>query len=512
VSSADIFAPGADPVPREAPERVDCDVAIVGSGIGGATLAWALRDSGARVLVLERGDFLPREWQNWSPREVHQRRRYSNSDAWVDARGRAFVPGNYHYVGGSSKFYGATMLRLRETDFDAVEHHDGISPPWPVGYAELERFYAEAERLYWVHGGAGDPTEPWRSTPYPHPPLDHEPPVAEIAERLRARGLHPFPLPQAVDRGPGGACVLCRTCDAYPCLVDAKGDADLAAMRPALRSPTVRLLTRAHVTSIESTPDGAAVRRLRALRDDRPLEVHAARFVLSAGAVNTAALLLRSGVANSSGMVGRNYMSHNSSFVVGVRPGRAHELVFQKTLGINDWYLAGEATRYPLGNVQALGKLQGPMIKAARRRLPLSVLEWSTRRSIDFYVQSEDLPRPDNRVVLDSAGRVQLLREATNVVPHRTLVRHTTRLLRACGYPFVFTERLGIEATAHQCGTARMGDDPGASVVDRDCRSHDLRNLWIVDASTFPSSAGVNPALTIAALALRVGASGALVA
>jgi choline dehydrogenase-like flavoprotein len=515
---SDIFAAGTPSVVDECDEHVDCDIAIVGSGVGGATLAWALRESGARVLVLERGDFLPRERQNWSPRDVHQLGRYKNSEPWIGPTGRAFVPGSYHYVGGSSKFFGATMIRLREGDFSEVVTHDGLSPAWPVTYAEMEPFYCRAEQLYWVHGGDGDPTDPWRSAPYPFAPVPHDPAIARVAEGLRRQGLNPFPLPQAVDSRLGGRCVLCRTCDSYPCLLDAKGDADVAAMRPALQSSTVRLMPGANVQSVVTTDEGSAVSHLQVARAGRSVRVGAQRYVICAGAVNTAALLLRSrlhdphGVANSSDQIGRNYMAHVSTFVVAVRPGREHHIVFEKTLGVNDWYHAGPTNEYPLGNVQGLGKLQGATVKAARRWVPLDVLEWMTRRSIDFFVETEDLPLPGNRVRVDEAGRVHLAWVATNLGPHRELVRRTCRALRKCGYPLIFTQQLGIEAPSHQCGTVRMGNDPATSVVDRDGRSHDVENLWIVDASLFPSSGAVNPALTVAATALRIAATGSLAA
>jgi choline dehydrogenase-like flavoprotein len=518
--SESVFAngsPGAVAVNGRA--RIECDIAIIGAGIGGATLAWALRDTGAKVLVIEQGDFLPRERENWSPRAVHTLGRYKNSAEWIDGEtGNAFIPGNYHYVGGSSKFYGATMPRLRETDFGEVQLRDGVSPAWPVDYATMEPWYGKAEELYWVHGGEGDPTEPPHTADYPFPPLPHEPPIAKLAASFARQGLHPFPLPAAVDWRAGGRCVLCRTCDSYPCMVDAKGDADLCAMRPALRSPTVKLLTRAEVRRI--TTDGAAknVTGIEGVVDGHPFTVQADKYVVAAGAVNTAALLLRSGndaaptgIANSSDQVGRNYMAHVSSFVVGARPGRPHHMQFQKTLGINDWYLAGPGRPFPLGNVQGLGKLFGETIKPARRWVPLGVLAWITRRSVDFFVESEDLPRPENRVEIDSAGRIRLTWRPTNLEPHRELVRLTSRALRRAGYPFIFTQQLGVAATSHQCGTARMGEDPATSVVNPACRSHDVENLWIVDASVFPSSAAVNPALTIAATALRVAAEGGLV-
>lgn len=512
-----VFGEGTPGVLSRVPDRIDCDIAIVGSGVGGATLAWALRDSGARVLILERGDFLPRERQNWSPREVQQLGRYKNSEPWLDTDGNEFVPGTYEYVGGNSKVYGAAMVRLREADFGAIEHHDGVSPEWPITYADMEPFYGRAETLYWVHGDGGDPTEPWRSTPYPFPPIPHEKAMADVAEGLTRQGLRPFSLPLSVDSRPGGRCVLCGTCDAYPCMVDAKGDADLCAVRPAIQSPTVRLLTGADVRSTAMNPNWTSVVHLAVRRGSQDIEVRASRYVLAAGAVGTGALLLRSrtsshpeGVANRSGLVGRNYMAHTCSFLIGARPGREHHTVFQKTLGINDWYFAGPGNKYPLGNIQALGKVRGHTMKTARKAIPVGALEWLARRSVDFFIETEDLPSRENRVEVDASGRIHLVWRPTNVTPHKTLVQRMSRALRRCGYPLILTQRLGVAGTAHQCGTARMGVDGATSVVDRNCRSHDVQNLWIVDTSIFPSSAAVNPALTVAANALRVAHLGEL--
>lgn len=513
--SEDPFAQDSPRVVADCGDHIDCDIAIVGSGVGGATLAWALRDSGTRILVLERGDFLPREWQNWSPRQVHELGRYKNSDSWIDPDGKAFIPNNYHYVGGASKLYGATMPRLRETDFGEVVTHDGVSPAWPISYVDLEPFYAEAEELYWVHGDDSDPTGPQRSSPFPFPPIPHQGPIAKIAKRLEQQGLQPFSLPQAVDSREGGRCVLCGTCDAYPCLLDAKGDADVCAMRPALESANVRLLTQANVRTIEANDDGSRVTHLEVTRGSRSLKVTASRFVIAAGAVNSAALLLRSrakglpdGIANSSGMVGRNYMAHLSTFVVAVRPGPDQHLVFEKTLGINDWYHAGPTTEYPLGNVQGLGKLYGWTIKAKRRAIPVDILDWVTRRTVEFYALTEDLPLPDNRVTVDRSDRIHLSWKPNNLEPHRELVQRASSALRRCGYPLVLNQRLEAKAPSHQCGTAAMGTDPSASVVNENCRAHDIDNLWIVDSSVFASSGAVNPALTIAANALRVAALG----
>jgi choline dehydrogenase-like flavoprotein len=509
--STDPFSATAPKVIVDPEESLDCDVVIIGAGVGGATLAWALRESGARVLVIERGDFLPREWQNWSAQEIHDQGRYRNSDPWIGPGGESAVPGSYHYVGGCSKLYGATLPRFRESDFGEFQTADGTSPAWPITYEELEPYYGRAEALYWVHGDDSDPTAPWRSTPFPFGPVEHEAPIQRIAERLRSQGLQPYTLPQAIDWRPGGRCVRCRTCDSYACMLDAKGDADVCAMRPALQSPTVRLLTNAQVAAIVTNDEGSSVDHLTVAHHGRRLQVRAQRYVLAAGAVNSAALLLRSrtekrpaGVANSSDLVGRNYMAHPTTFVVGVLPTRANGIVYEKTLGVNDWYHAGPSNPFPLGNIQALGKLQGWTIKSNRRAIPQPILEWMTQRSVDFLAESEDLPLADSRVTVDGQGRVHLDWKTTNEEPHAELVRRTVRAIRRCGYPLVFTQRLPWSASSHQCGTAVMGDDPTQSVVDRNGHAHDVENLWIADSSVFPSSACVNPALTIAANALRI--------
>lgn len=510
----------AVPVLEPAPDGVvRTDVAIIGSGMGGATMAYALRDSGADVLVVERGDFLPREVENWSPEAVFAERRYKNAEQWYSRDGKAFDPGAYYYVGGNTKFYGAMLPRFRESDFTAVTHHGGVSPAWPVTYADMEPFYAAAERLYRVHGQAGaDPTDPWRSTDYPHRPLPHEPEIQRLADRLSAGGLTPFSMPAGVDLGATGRCVRCSTCDGFPCMVDAKADADVSAIRPAVQHGSVDLLTRTRITELVASDDGKTVVEARGMRDGRPVRVLAERFVVAGGATNTTALLLASrsshhpdGLGNSSGMLGRNYMVHNSTFFVAVDPRRRNTTRFQKTLAWNDWYEASVGTMYPLGNVQMLGKLRAPMIAASKPRVPRRVLRFMTDRSVDLYLTSEDLPDPNNRITLDDRGRIVVDWTPNNLDVHRELVRRTAAVMRKAGYPLIFTERMGIATNSHMCGTAVMGEDPTQSVLDETCRMHDVRNVWVADSSSFPSSAAVNPALTIAANALRVAAAGGVV-
>ncbi|TQF05995.1 GMC family oxidoreductase [Kitasatospora acidiphila] len=516
----DIWAANAPPLVTARRDRYDADVVIIGSGAGGATTAWALAGSGARVLVLERGGFLPREPENWSPQAVFGEQLYHNAEPWRTPRGKRFVSAAHYYVGGTTKVYGASLPRLRESDFGAVEHYEGTSPAWPFGYAELEPFYAEAERLYRVHGhqhGAerpGDPTAPPRSGPFPHPPVEHEPYVADLERRLRRQGLHPFPLELGIDLAPGRSCLRCGTCDGFPCRVGAKSDAETRALRPALRRGNVRLLTHTRVTRLDTDRAGRAVTTVHALREGRPVTVTAGRVVLSAGAINSAALMLRSaneqypdGLANGSGLVGRNLMLHNSSVVVAVDPRRRNPVTFQKTLAVNDYYHSGPSGRYPLGNLQLMGKVRPEMLPGA---CPHGLRAGLTAHSLDWWVMSEDLPDPDNRVTLAPDGQIVLRREPTNRRAHRELLRAARRMLHRAGYPLVLAHRMGIDATGHQCGTTVAGLDEARSVLDPLCRSHQLRNLYVVDGGFFPSSAAVNPTLTIAAQALRAARLGGL--
>jgi len=493
-------------------KTLTADVVIIGSGMGGGTLAWALKDTGLDVLIVERGQFLPREPENSQPDHVFIKKRYVTSQPWYDAKtGQPFQPGAYYWVGGNTKMYGACLPRFRRSDFREVLHYDGLSPGWPFSYDDLEPFYAKAEGLFEVHGAVGeDPTEPEHSTPYPYPPLSHEPTIERLAVRLRQQGLHPFHmangmhLPSMVERRAD------TTADGSPSATGNKSDAENRAVRPALESPSVRMLLGAYVRRLHSNRDGDAITAAEADVGEQTIRIEAKTFVVSGGAVNSAALLLRSandqhprGLGNSSGLLGRNYMVHNSTFFLAVNPARRNDTAWQKTLGLNDWYEAGPGTPYPLGNLQMLGKLRAPMVKAARSWAPMWALKVVTDRSLDIYLTTEDLPRPLNRVTVDG-DKIMINWSPNNLAPHYELVKRVRRAVRRAGYPIILTERMGIATNSHMCGTAVAGVDPAISVLDRDCRSHHVKNLYVVDGSFFPSSAALNPALTIAANALRV--------
>jgi len=398
-----------------------------------------------------------------------------------------------------------------ERDLQEIEYPDGRSPAWPIGYQDLEPYYGEAERLFGVHGHTGvDPTEPATTSQLPFGPVDHDRPIEQLIYQLRDRGLRPFSLPLVLQRHSGGACVRCGTCDGYPCRVAAKLDAELALVRPALAYRNVTLLDNSMVTRLELDPASNKISRIVGLRDGQEFSLRAKIFVVSAGAINSAALLLRSavgrsprGIANSSGVVGRHYMAHNSSVVMAVGLKKTGT-VFQKSFGVNDFYFGDERYPHPMGNVQMIGKMRGPMLAHRTPMLPPRLRQAIADRSVDWYLQSEDLPHPDSRVSVGADGSIRLDRKVTNLRSHKELVKRIRGLMRSLGYPVVLSEMLGPRTTSHQCGTVRMGTDPRQAALDAFCRTFDHPNLFVVDGSFFPSSAAVNPSLTIAAQALRV--------
>jgi choline dehydrogenase-like flavoprotein len=492
------------------------DIVIIGSGAGGGTMARALAATGARVLVVERGGYVPREPENWSPDAVWRQLRYRATELWSDEHGRPFRPYTHYNVGGNTKFWGSVLYRLRREDFEETEHADGVSPAWPIRYETLAPYYERAEALYHVHGdGAMDPTEPPRG-PYPAGPIPHSAGMASLVAALERQGLHPSPLPLGLIRpGEEGGCILCNTCNSFACQIGAKSDADVCGIRPALASPNVELWTDAVAERLLTDPAGRRVESVSVRRLDGTVRVGADLVVVSAGAVNSAALLLRSatdrhrqGLANSSGLAGRRYMAHLATMMQGFHPFRRNDTVFQKTVAINDFYVRRPGLPYPLGQIQSQGRTHGLMAKVVGDTIvggiPLWMYDAWVARGVDWLAMSEDLPRDENRVVLDANGGIRLIYRRNNVAAHERLVRETRRILHRLGFWKVMAHSHLSTNTTHQCGTLCFGTDPRASVLDPFCRTHDVPNLFVVDASFFPSSAAVNPGLTIVAQALRV--------
>lgn len=500
------------------------DIIIAGTGAGGGTLAFQLAPSGRRILLLERGGYVPREKDNWSTLATVKNGKYNTREIWYDKDGKPLHPHTNYNVGGNTKFYGAALFRLREQDFGELRHHGGISPAWPVSYADLEPYYTLAERLYDVHGERGvDPTDPWASAPYPYPAISHEPRIQQLADDFTRLGLRPFHTPLGVkldeSRREQSPCIRCDTCDGFACLVNAKADAQVNAVDPALRHSNVTLLTGAKVERLLTSPSGREVTGVEVTRDGQPEQYTASLVVLSCGAINSAAVLLRSandrhpqGLANSSGVVGRHYMGHNNSvlFAISTHP---NPTIFQKTLSVNDYYFRGPDFDYPLGHISFVGKFDGTMFSAgAPRIVPGLTLDIMARHSLDFWLTSEDLPDPENRVTLNRDGQIVLSYTPNNLEGHRRLIERLKQLVKQadCHDHLIPNEvfvgdRIPLAGVAHQNGTIRFGRDPQTSALNEFCRAHDVDNLYVVDGSFFPSSAAVNPALTIMANALRVG-------
>jgi choline dehydrogenase-like flavoprotein len=535
------------------------DVIIIGSGAGGGTLARHLAPSGKRILLLERGDWLPREPQNWSAADVFVDNRYVSPDTWYDSEGKPFQPQVHYCVGGATKMYGAALYRMRAEDFGELRHHGGISPAWPIPYEAMEPYYTKAEQLYQVHGARGeDPTEPFASAPYDHPAVSHEPRIAQLSEAFAAAGLHPFHAPCGVmlnERNmPYSNCVRCSTCDGFPCLVHAKSDAEVLGVRPALEHPNVTLLTNAEAVALRTNPAGTAVTEVTVERvgedggtsesvgtgtgtggsvgtgtgtgtgrDDGRQTYTADIVVVSCGAANTAKLLLNSatdkhpnGLANGSDQVGRNYMFHNSQAVLAISK-EPNPTVFQKTLGVNDYYFASDAWEFPMGNIQMVGKSVADMYRGEKplmtRLAPTFSLADVAEHAVDFWLSTEDIPRPENRVTVDRNGNVTLAYNASNDTARDRLFEQLRSLLGHLGMHehhliprWAYLEnKIPVAGVAHQAGTCRFGADPSLSALDIHCKAHELDNLYVVDTSFFPSISAVNPALTAMANALRVG-------
>jgi choline dehydrogenase-like flavoprotein len=508
------------------PDRYD--VIIIGTGAGGGTLAHALAGSGKQILLLERGNFLPREMANWDPQAVFVDGRYISDDTWYDADGRPFQPQVHYYVGGATKLYGAALYRLRPQDFGELRHVDGVSPAWPVTYDDFEPWYSAAEWLYQVHGDHGaDPTEGHWSRQYPWPSVSHEPRIAQLVDDLETGGYHPFPAPcgillDEVDRA-RSTCIRCTWCDGYPCLVHAKSDAEVIAVRPVLDLDNVTLLVDAEVTRLETDASGRSVTGVIVSRDGARERYEADVVVVAAGAANSAKLLLASasdahpgGLANGSDQVGRNYMFHNSKAVVALSK-EPNDTLYQKTLGLNDFYFGTDGYDWPIGNIQMVGKSNAAAMKGEEPKLTKLAPHWSladvARHALDFWLTTEDLPMPDNRVTLDDDGNVHLAYTSTNDEEADRLYQELRHLLNHVGMAdhhvldknFYMDMDISVAGVAHQVGTCRFGNDPASSVLDANCKAHEVDNLYVVDTSFFPSIGAVNPALTAMANALKVG-------
>jgi choline dehydrogenase-like flavoprotein len=506
------------------------DVIIVGSGPGGGAVALELAATGKSILLIERGGYLRRERDNWDAKAVFVDGKYQAKETWYGPDGEAFHPGLHYFVGGNSKVYGGALFRLRAEDFGELRHADGVSPAWPLGYEVFEPYYTRAEQLFRVRGLRGaDPTEPWASAPYAHAPVPHEPRIQELCNALERVGHHPFPQPLAIlleedqlGPAPHSACIRCDAYDGFPCMTNGKADAQIICVDPALSYPNVTLLTHAYVERLETDASGRTVTGIHVARKGEQEVYEADVIVVACGALSSSLLMFRSaseahpnGLANGSDQVGRNYMRHNNSAFMAVSK-TPNPTVFQKTMALNDFYLGCDDWDFPLGGIQTLGKSHGEQVRAEAlpallNWFPNTPFEELARHSMDFWLMTEDLPNPDNRITLQADGRVVLDMKPSGDEAHGRLKRKLEGLLNAVdAHPHLIERSLylgkdiPIGGTAHQAGTMRFGPDPATSVLDLDCKAHELDNLYVADASFFPSIGAVNPTLTIIANALRI--------
>ena len=569
------------------------DLIIIGTGAGGGTLAHQLARAGKKILILERGPFLPQEKLNWDTQAVFLDNRYHTKELWQDGDGRELRPQQSYYVGGQTKVYGAALFRMRAEDFGVIRHQGGISPEWPIGYAELEPYYTRAEELFHVHGDLGsapavpggygssfDPTEPFHSKLYPYPALTNEPRMQKIEDDVRELGIRTFPIPLGLKRNEanplGSKCVRCDTCDGYPCLVHAKSDADINCIREIMTLPNVTLMTNSRVTRLLTNPSGTEVTQVEVIHSGpgkpyggerssaehtppstqgRTVTYSADLFCVCAGAINSAVILLASandkhprGLANSSDQVGRNFMYHQADALLAVSTER-NEDSYTKTWGTNEFYLKDSDPDYPfpLGQIQPVGSFHHEMMKGDAPALtPGFVLETMKHHSIPWWLTTEDLPAPENRVTIHNttplsvenqqpglAGahpsgdtgrtneaetvsgaapmRIQLSYTPNNVESFNRLKDRWVEVLKKAGHAATslplhayFKKRIPLEGVGHQNGTCRMGTDALSSVIDPHCKAHDVDNLYVVDASCFVSSSAVNPSLTVIANAIRI--------
>lgn len=488
---------------------METDLIIIGSGLGGATVAAALAPTGLRILILEKGEHLLPSPEARDDEAIFLRRHFAPTEEWLGSDGKPFVAGNHYVVGGNTKFYGAVMYRYREADFAPRAHMEGVSPGWPMTYADLAPWYNAAEKLFRVRGAVSqDPTEPPRTAPYCYPAVPDEPVLAKVRHRLEQAGAQPASLPLAIDieawlaEGQTGW-------DAYPNTGKGKIDAESGPLTDALAYANVTLMTGAEVMRLETDATGGQITEAVVHHKGQELYLQARGFALAAGAIQSAALLLKSantvhptGLANGSDQVGRNFMNHNSSALLTINPLLRNTSVYQKTLSLNDFYNRDPKTGFPLGNVQSLGRITAATLKANMRWVPMPLARLIAAYAFGWFLQSEDLPDPESRVMWQNE-RIVMNWTRSNMRAHKTLIARTRSIMRCAGFPIIFVRTFGVKTTSHQCGTARLGEDPMKSVVRLDLRSHQIGNLWITDASVLPTSAAVNPALTVAALSLR---------
>lgn len=501
---------------------LEYDAIIIGSGFGGALAAHPLVHAGWRVLMIERGGWLARGPENWHAEAVRDlSAQYDCSTPYRVAGDDPGDIGSVHCVGGASVFFGGVALRYREADFVATSAERQVGALWPYPYGELEPYYAAAEHIMGVAGATGsDPTEPARSANFPNrlPPLSRiSRRLSDAAERI---GYHPSRLPLAINylaQDARKACVHCSTCDCYPCAIGAKNDM-ASAVLPSLLRAGLELVTEIAVTGIRLA--GARAREVDGidLRQGARVQYAARHVIFAAGALATPHLLLASGCdqRHSSGrLIGKFLMRHTNAVVFGVFPDRldpARE--FHKQIMINDCYFGHSSIVEPTGRLGTIQQVHCPPIGLVRAGLPRPFAQLGTRmlgRMTGLIVIANDEPQPANATSLSGAtnqlgmpaARVHHRYAARDLAARAALVKVAKAVLAEAGALLTFA--LPVRTFSHALGSVRSGASGQLAPVTADGRLRGFQNIWIADASVLPTSAAVNPSLTIAATALRTG-------
>lgn len=500
------------------------DAIVIGSGFGGSMAAKVLVEAGLKVLMLERGGWVARGPHNWEmDGSVDLTPHYfKESPIRVLAGGNKKVMGSYAAVGGPSVFYGGVSFRFRENDFTPSQDIIADSgAEWPFAYRDLEPYYSKAEQILDVAGDeSGDPTEPFHSEGYPQKPSG----LADISRKIEAAaqslGLHPFRLPLAINYSSNdrSGCINCTTCDTFACAINAKNDL-AAVVIPQLITKGMQLLPNTVVTRLNH--QNGKITSLEAV-DSKTGEKHsftARRFLLSAGSLGSPHLLLASGLneVNPGGeTIGHYLMRHVNAIVFGIFPYVADkENRFHKQLGINDFYWGHPAISHPRGKLGSLQQLQTPPAGLVENELPFGLgklVSPGLKLLTGLLTIAEDQPQYANYMDIDWQSKDRFGLPRLQIRHHysprdkaalKALTKQARRILRKSGALLHYVHH--IRTFSHAVGTVRMGLNPQTSALDQYCNFRGIDNLFVVDGSFMPTSAGLNPSLTIAANALRVG-------
>lgn len=501
------------------------DVIIIGSGFGGALGAFVLVNAGLKVLMLERGDWVRRGTHNWNPENTVDLTPYYSRESPPRIINGGHQPemGIYSCVGGPSVFYGGVSLRFREKDFEFDPELAGETQArWPISYGELEPYYGQAEKILEVAGTSGqDPGEPFRSIPFMQKLPGLSPVSARLQQAAQELNLRPFRLPLAINYNHGRAkpCVSCSTCDTFACAIEAKNDLATCVI-PKLIEQGMVLLPNTMAVKLEA--DKQRIVRVHSYNSKtKTRKTYAGRvLILAAGALGSPQIIFSSELEklNPAGdSVGRYLMRHCSAIVFGIFPYRISKIAeHQKQIGIHDFYFGSAGTNNGWKKIGSIQQIQAPPPEALVKKMlgkPFGqMVSWGLKNLAGLLTIAEDQPRYHNRVKADWSGSSyhglpQLIVDYRETLRDRQasqfLINKAKEILRKAGAWFFYVHR--IRTFSHAVGTLRMGENPCASVVDTSCKYRGLENLYVTDGSVFPTSAAVNPSLTIAANALRVG-------